>query len=158
KLAATDVPTNPDRMINGKSTLVTVALGGAGNFGTKLDPSPPDAITFSDVAGADTAVTGFNAADFAPVFAANSSLDNVEIFNLLLIPGSTDTAVASEALSSAERKRPFAILAPPPQAPASGASTDHPVPIQYWMTGLDGSNYILPTDQNGAIYFPYLVS
>jgi uncharacterized protein len=66
----------------------------------------------------------------------------------------------SEALSFAERKRAFAILDPPPGAPASGASTDHPSPIDFWMSGLGGNpnGYILPTNQNGAIYFPYLVS
>jgi uncharacterized protein len=159
-LSNADSPTNPDHMINGKSTLVTVVPGATnGKFGTKLNPVPPAAITFHDVTNA-TDVTGFNSADFLPVFDANSSLDNVEIFNLLLVPGVVDNEVISTALSFAERKRAFAILDPPPQAPASGASNAHPSPIQYWMTGLGGSSsgYMLPTSQNGAIYFPYLVS
>jgi uncharacterized protein len=94
------------------------------------------------------------------VFEANTSLDNVPIFNLLLIPGIADNQVVSAALSFAEKKRAFAILDPPPQAPAAGASTDTPQPIQYWMTGLGGSpsGYMVPTSQNGALYFPYLVS
>jgi len=159
-LSNADSPTNPDNVINGKSTLVTVAPGAAnGKFGTALKTVPPGAITFHDVAGA-TDVTGFNAADFLPVFAANSSLDNVEIFNLLLVPGVADNEVVSAALSFAERKRAFAILDPPPGAPASGASSGRPSPMEFWMTGLGGQKggYVLPTDQNGALYFPYLVS
>lgn len=159
-LSNQDSPTNPDKLINNKSTLVTVAPGTPnGKFGTALNPVPPATITFQDVTSA-TDVTGFIAADFLPVFDANSSLDNVEIFNLLLIPGVVDNKVVSTALSFAERKRAFAILDPPPQALASGASNAHPSPIQYWMTGLGGSSsgYMLPTSQNGAIYFPYLVS
>ncbi len=60
----------------------------------------------------------FNASDFLPMFDENSSLDNVEIFNLLLIPGVADNTVVSAALSFAERKRAFAIIDPPQQATA----------------------------------------
>ena len=97
----------------------------------------------------------FSADDFTAVFQANASLDNVEIFNLLLIPGIADNSVVSAALAFAEHKKAFAILDPPPQAPASG--TGSPAPIQNWMTGLSGG-YVLPMSQNGALYFPYLMS
>jgi phage tail sheath protein FI len=153
-------PTNPDTMINGVSTLVTVAHPAGQTFGSALPKPQVPAITWTDADHGLTYVTGFEPADFLNVFEANSSLDNVEIFNLLMVPGVADNSVVSAALSFAERKRAFAILDPPPQAPASGASTDTPAPMQYWLTGLGGSStgYVVPTSQNGALYFPYLVS
>ena len=156
---ATASATDPNGMINGVSTLVKVDKVG-GSFGTALD-LPVATITFTDVtASAGTYNSGFSASDFTGVFVANGSLDNVEVFNLLLVPGVTDNLVVSTALAFAEKKRAFAILDPPAQAPASGASTDHPQPIQYWMSGSGGSStgYVLPTSQNGALYFPYLIS
>jgi phage tail sheath protein FI len=151
--------TNPDTMINGVSTLVTVAPPSGHQFGSALT-LPIPAITWTDVThGLTTYVTGYSGADFLPVFAANSSLDNVEIFNLLMVPGVLDNEVISPALSFAERKRAFAIVDPPLQAPASGPVTPAPAAMQYWMTGLaDPSKYVLPTSQNGALYFPYLLS
>jgi phage tail sheath protein FI len=156
---ATASPTDPAGMINGVSTLVSVGKSG-GSFGSTLDV-PVGAITWTDVInGLATLSTGYSGSDFIGVFDANSSLDNVEIFNLLLVPGVVDNPVVSATLSFAEKKRAFVILDPPPQAPASGTSTDNPQPIQYWMSGLGGSptGYVLPTSQNGALYFPYLVS
>lgn len=149
-------PTDPDVMINGVSSLVTVAPHGGG-FGSALT-MPVAAITWTDVSAQSGGFdTGYSGADFLPVFAANSSLDNVEIFNLLLVPGVTDNEVVSAALSFAERKRAFAIVDPPPQAPASGAAGSTPAPIQQWMFG-GVSGYQLPTSQNGALYYPYLQS
>ena len=70
-------------------------------------------------------VTSFNPDDYlnpggttVAVFEPNSTLDQVEIFNLLLTPGVTDFSVVSAALSFAESKRAFMIVDPPPQAPA----------------------------------------
>ena len=156
---ATGAATNPDAMINGVSTLVSVAPPSGGSFGNALATVPVPAVTWTDVTHGLTYATGYSGADFLGVFNANSSLDNVEIFNLLMVPGVADNEVVSATLSFAERKRAFAILDPPPQAPASGASTDTPVPMQYWMSGLGGpTGYVVPTSQNGALYFPYLVS
>jgi uncharacterized protein len=110
--------------------------------------------------------TCFSTADFIEgdessigVFEANSSLDNVEIFNLLLVPGITDFSIVSTALAFAERKRAFLIVDAPAQAPAFGSSSATPQPVQYWMEGLNGPNGpALPESQNGAVYFPYLIS
>ena len=120
---AKPLPTDPNVMINGVSKLVTVAHG-SGGWGTALSSPPPPAPTWSDVTAASGYCTGYSAADFLGdnsttpgVFAPNSTLDNVEIFNLLLIPGIADNSVVSAALAFAERKRAFAILDPPPQAP-----------------------------------------
>jgi uncharacterized protein len=93
------------------------------------------------------------------VFEPDGPLDNVEIFNLLLIPGIGDFSVQSAALAFAERKRAFLILDAPLQVPAFGASNATPQPVQYWMEGLNGdTGAALPRSQNGAVYYPYLIS
>jgi uncharacterized protein len=132
----------PDNMINGASTLVTVAATG-GNFGTAM--TAPASVPFGITLPAGFATT-FSATDFTGVFDANSSLDKVEIFNLLMVPGVSDNLVVSAALSFAERKRAFAVLDPPPTAPADGAGS-----IETLMSAF-------PKSQNGALYFPYLMS
>jgi hypothetical protein len=153
----------PDKVINGVSALVQVSALPSG-WGTSISPPvPPLPITYSTPTGLSS---GFSASDFTvgdestiAVFEPNSSLDNVEIFNLLMVPGVTDFSVIGAALAFAERKRAFMIIDPPPQAPAFGASEATPQPIQYWMEGLYGPNGpSLPRSQNGAIYFPYLIS
>ena len=107
----------PDAVINGVSTLISVDPGAG--YGTAIDTSQPLSFPLT-YTPPGAFFTGFSGADFLPVFDANSSLDNVEIFNLLLVPGVTDNAVVSAALAFAERKRAFAIVDPPPQAPAFG--------------------------------------
>jgi uncharacterized protein len=143
----------PAGVINNASKLVQVAAA-TGGYGTII-VRQQISLTF-DLPS--TLNTCFSAADYLPVFEANSSLDNVEIFNLLMVPGVTDFSIVSAALAFAERKRAFAIVDPPPQAPAFGSSAATPQPIQYWMEGLQGTGFELPTSQNGALYFPYLVS
>jgi uncharacterized protein len=145
--------------INGVSTLVQVAPNGA-TYGTTLPTVGLTAFTSPPASPPMPAsyFSSYVASDFLTVFAANSSLDNVEILNLILVPGNCDNQVAAAALAFAERKRAFAILDPPPQAPASGSPSAVPQPIQYWMTGLGGGTYALPESQNGALYFPYLLS
>jgi len=151
----------PDAMINALSALVQVSPAAAG-WGTTI-ANQQLSLAYTVPA---TVATGFSASDFTvgdgstiAVFEPNSSLDQLEIFNLLMVPGVTDFSVVSAALAFAERKRAFAIIDPPPQAPAVGAQTDAPQPIQYWMQGLGGpSGPSLPRSQNGALYFPYLIS
>jgi hypothetical protein len=150
----------PDKQINGVSALVQVSQA-TGGWGSGI-ASQQISLTY---AVPSQVRTGFSASDFTvgddstiAVFEPNSSLDNLEIFNLLLVPGITDFSVVSAALAFAERKHAFVILDPPPQAPAFGASSDSPQPIQYWMEGLGGTGPSLPRSQNGAIYFPYLTS
>jgi uncharacterized protein len=152
---------SPAGMINGVSKLVTVAPA-AGGYGATI-AAQQISLSFNFPLNLSTC---FSADDFtqgqAPsigVFDPNSTLDNVEIFNLLLVPGVTDFSVVSAALSFAERKRAFFIVDPPPQAPAFGSSIAAPQPIQYWMDGLNGpTGPSLPESENGALYFPYLVS
>lgn len=155
-VGATPKPTDPGVMINNVSKLVTVAPD-SGGYGAKL-ATPIVTVGWTDVTHGVTYNTGYSATDFTNAFLPNSSLDNVEIFNLLLVPGNADNQVISAALAFAERKRAFAILDPPPQAPASGGASATPQPIQYWMSGLNGTGYELPESQNGAVYFPYVLS
>jgi hypothetical protein len=165
-VTATAKATDPAVMINGVSKLVTVAPKSAApaGWGAKLLGPPSSSEKWADVtAGFGAYSTGYSASDFLPVFQANSSLDNVEIFNLLLVPGNVDNEVVSAALSFAERKRAFTILDPPPQAPAftvvaASGAPPQPQPIVNWMTELTGGTYSLPESQNGALYFPYLMS
>jgi phage tail sheath protein FI len=153
-----------DKRINGISTLVTVqpisgASYGTGFAYTTLPPTPPQPVNFAlgtivtypaSPAPIPATFTGsFSASDFINVFQANSSLDNVQIFNLLLVPGVSDNTVLSAALEFAERKRAFALLDPPPQATAFLVPTSGLPDIE----SLVGS---IPTSQNGALYFPYL--
>ena len=150
-------PTDPAVMINGVSALINIAPTTSTGYGSALTTVPVGQITWTDVTSGLTFDTGYDEGDFLPVFAANSSLDNVEIFNLLIVPGNTDNAVISAALAFAERKRAFAIVDPPPQAPAVVGTTTPPAPIDAWMNaGVGGTT--LPMSQNGALYFPYLRS
>lgn len=128
------------------SRLVTVGPVG-GNYGpfTKVSNA-----SLETVPPGGTATT-FNATDFAPVFDADSSLDKLAVFNLLLVPGVTDTGVCGAALAFAERKQAFVILDPPAQAAADG-STVLPAMQDLWDAG------VIPKSANGAIYFPYLLT
>ena len=159
-LNLTGTPT-PAAVVNAASKLVQLAPAPSG-YGTTI-ASQTVSLTL-DIP--TNLVTCFSSTDFIggdesniALFEANSSLDNLEIFNLLVVPGVTDFSIISAGLAFAERKRAFMIIDPPPQAPAFGGSGSTPEPIQYWMAGLYGpSGPSLPESQNGAFYFPYLVS
>lgn len=90
--------------------------------------------------------------DFTAVFADDSSLDKVDLFNLMVLPGVAASGIWSQALAFCEKKRAFLIMDPPPNASAD--STDGGMtPIVDVVTS--GK---VPTSANGAIYFPYLKS
>lgn len=102
-------------------------------------------------------LTAINPLAYGPVFAANASLDKVSIFNLMVLPGQTNSAVLAEALAYCEGKRAFYIMDPPANAVADtlavgmpGAPADAATMKDIW----DGGT--LPVSANGAIYFPYL--
>jgi uncharacterized protein len=141
--------------INSVSTLIQLSpFAAAGGWGAPF-PSPPPPLTQPTFAltpaPANPITTTFIAADFLAAFEENGPLDNIEIFNLLVVPGVADNSVLSSAMAFAERKRAFAIIDPPPQAPAFGISP--PAPIEDWMEGES-----IPRSQNAALYFPYLNS
>jgi phage tail sheath protein FI len=153
-----------DSLINRGSQLISVQpiSGGTYTLGTAgFSPVPSAAFSLSltkigtwPPTGLPPGFTGsFAALDFLNVFQVNSSLDNVEIFNLLLVPGISDNSVLSAALSFAERKRAFAIVDPPAQATAfkiPGSAL--PTIDSYMQAGT------IPLSQNGALYFPYLAT
>jgi phage tail sheath protein FI len=139
--------------IGAKSSLVTVApINGA--FGTTL-PTPAPGVsstlnyTFA-CTGLSSVITTFNPADFIGVLQVGGSLDQLEIFNLLLVPGVADNSVQSAALAFAEHKLAFAVLDPPANAVVAG-----PSPTTLTMDAFAG---LMPRSQNGAIYFPWLKS
>jgi phage tail sheath protein FI len=101
-----------------------------------------------------TGWTPFNADDFVKVFADDSSLDKVDIFNLLVVPGVADTSVWSNAIAFCERKRAFFILDPPNDASADGKGT---APLRTMETVAKGGTVPVAVP-NGALYFPNLKS
>lgn len=140
---------------NPVSSLVTVAkpAGAGGNYPAAFTKEQKNLPAPSNIpSGANV----FNAPDFMDVFKADSSLDKVSIFNLLLIPGIVDNGILSEALAFCERKRAFFIMDPP--------SADAADPGNNWVgdflgTGNgDSGGKIAPLSANGALYFPYLKS
>jgi len=103
--------------------------------------------------------TVINPAEFVSsnVFATNASLDKVEVFNLMALPGITDPAALSTALSYCESKRAFFIMDPPANAVSDtqagqlpGAPSSPAAIADLW------NNNTPPTSKNGALYFPYL--
>jgi phage tail sheath protein FI len=94
---------------------------------------------------------------FADVFAANAPLDKVPVFNLLLLPGITNSAVLAEALAYAEQKRAFYIMDPPANAVADeGATHLSDAPANATAIADILSSTPPPLSANGALYFPYL--
>jgi phage tail sheath protein FI len=140
--------------INARSSLALVSQKG----------TPPTAYTafegttpFTYSSAPALGLTAINALAYGPVFAANASLDKVSIFNLMVLPGQTSSAVLAEALAYCEDKRAFYIMDPPANAVADtlavtmpGAPAGADAMKDIW----DGGT--LPVSQNGAIYFPYL--
>lgn len=111
--------------------------GGTDAWVIGLDPRP------------NVAEGAFNPADFEAQLAPGSSLDEVERFSLLVLPGVTDTSVVRAALSFAERKRAFMIVDPPLHASVDAAGGTASI------TALMAD---LPRSPNGAIYYPWLMA
>jgi uncharacterized protein len=133
------------------SSLVSVASTGAAYPAAySVTPSTPyvelGAITLP--AGATVPL---NTQAFTNVFQANGSLDKVDVFNLLVIPGISTLAIQNEALSFCQRKLAFYIMDPPESASADGMGGT--------LTLIEDevrANNTPTTSPNGALYFPYL--
>lgn len=140
--------------VNARSALAVVSKKGTPPAAyTGLDGTTP----FTYTAAPSVGWTAVHPPAYAPVFAANASLDKVPIFNLMVLPGQTDPGVLAEALAYCEEKRAFYIMDPPANAVAdtlavsmSGAPSDAATIESIWEGGT------LPVSANGAIYFPYL--
>ncbi len=129
-----------------KSSLVTVAPSG-GNYGAAFTAASQTALTAAPPAGF---ATSFSPSDYSGVFDADASLDKVEIFNIMVLPGVADNGIWSRALAYCEAKRAFVILDAPVQA-AADASDPLLTPIQQFLTA-----GLVPASANAALYFPYL--
>ena len=131
---------------DGSSQLVLATTSAASGF-VSIGQA---ALTYSPVP--DPSWSAFNSIDFAQVFQADSSLDKLAVFNLLLIPGVADNGIWSEALSFCERKLAFVIMDPPAQDSADGGGSAN-LPL----IG-DDVDLLVPKSTNGALYFPYILS
>jgi phage tail sheath protein FI len=140
--------------INARSSLALVSQKGTPPAAyTGFDGTTPFTYSSAPALG----LTAINSLAYGPAFAANASLDKVSIFNLMVLPGQTNSAVLAEALAYCEDKRAFYIMDPPANAVADtlaetvpGAPAGADTIEDIW----DGGT--LPVSQNGAIYFPYL--
>jgi hypothetical protein len=134
------------------SSLVTVSAPSGDSYPTfwpfALAPTP------LTMAMPPDPFTTYEPGDFAPAFAQDSSLDKVQIFNLLLTPGIWDLPVVSEALAFCERKLAFMVMDPPADAAADYSSA--PLPLIGDIMTDAASPRTIPKSQNGALYFPYL--
>jgi phage tail sheath protein FI len=131
------------------SSLVTVSAGSP----PALFPTSVQSQTFPSLLPAASASTLFEASDFTAVLQADTLLDKLPVFNLMVIPGVTDGLVLSTALAFCERKLAFFIMDPPIADSADGTAVGFPHRIQ--DTANDPA---LPRSKNGALYFPYLRS
>jgi uncharacterized protein len=148
--------------INGKSQLVWVTAPSSVPA-TFTATTTPVSLTAQPPPGGSTVIDLTNItsppAPTMPVFAVNGSLDKVPVFNLMAIPGLTDNAILTAALTFCEDKRAFFIMDPPANAVADNQAEalpgvpKSPTTIQQVVTGS-----AFPTSKNGALYFPYLQS
>ena len=143
--------------LNGASTLITVEdqagkTDNTADFGTGFAPPPPATIS-GTLAKPSGFTTNFNGQDFIDMFQADTSLDKVPIFNILLTPGIYDSTVNSAALAFAEHKRAFAILDGPQDRAADKSLESATPPVLSIENDID----TFPLSENGAIYFPYLL-
>ncbi|AWI80700.1 phage tail protein [Parazoarcus communis] len=112
--------------------------------GAVLSPLPTDA--FLD-GGSETP---YAAADIYPAFIGSRAqreglyaLEDVDLFNLLVLPGITDSGVLADAASYCQERRAFFIVDAPPTA------TDVATMVQS-ASGTD-----LPKSDHAAVYFPW---
>jgi phage tail sheath protein FI len=135
------------------SQLVKVAL-----VSSPPGPFPAATVTQPFTAALPAATPIFEASDFTAAMQQDGALDKLSIFNLMVIPGVTNSLVLSTALAFCERKRAFLIMDPPITASADGTDPTFPLRILDVMNGIDAHIPIPPEGANSALYFPYLKS
>lgn len=86
----------------------------------------------------------FDAANYLDVFATDSDLDKVPVFNLMVLPGIVDSGVLSAAISFCERKMAFCILDP--------QKTNKPTDVGSYL------DTNVPKSANAALYYPWVKS
>jgi uncharacterized protein len=159
------IVTNPNSIvtrISGVSQLVDVALDPAKPapsaatvwqqtpFTVQLAPALSAPAALPQALGMPSIGQGhvFEPLDFTTALQADSPLDKLPIFNLLVLPGVTDSSVLSAASAFCQLKRAFLIMDPPPGGSPDG-TTGTPIVTAF------GS---MPKSKNSALYFPYLQS
>lgn len=104
----------------------------------------------------------FEASDFTQVMQPDTDLDKVPVFNLMVIPGVTNSSVLSSAQRFCENKLAFLIVDPPLTDSADGTLRHFPRTIQDTIGGrnfdANGVPITIPESKNAALYFPYLRS
>jgi phage tail sheath protein FI len=133
--------------LNQASSLLSIAPNLAYGTAYPANPLPPLSLAAPPPA---TLIGTFDVSDFAPVFQSEQPLDKVDVFNLLIVPGITESSILSAALAFAERKQAFMIMDPPANAGADPLSA--PDMSTIFRSG------VIPKSINGAIFFPYLKS
>ncbi|MDQ6867028.1 MAG: phage tail sheath subtilisin-like domain-containing protein [Pseudomonadota bacterium] len=95
----------------------------------------------------------FEGPDFTKVMQQDTDLDKVPIFNLMVIPGVTNSLVLSTAETFCENKRAFLIVDPP----LTDSVDDSQLHFKHTIdkTVSEGT---IPHSKNAALYFPYLKS
>jgi phage tail sheath protein FI len=141
--------------INGPSTLVTVAPASGTTYGF-FTSATDQTVQFAYPASFQNtlnnlAASVFNRQEYIDQFAPDTSLDKIDTFNLLLMPGVTDNAVLSGALPLIERKRAFMIMDAPANATADGLGAQQLPTLQQFL-----DSGVIPYTDHGALYFPYL--
>jgi uncharacterized protein len=124
--AAPTAASNVARYAPGNPSVV-LGAGGGGPVGT--NGNPPGT---TDFIGIESAKTGIYA------------LENVDLFNLLCLPGVEDPGVLASALAYAELRRAFVIVDLP-------ATTDSLAEAESWLGGTGQSL----RSRNAAAYFPW---
>jgi hypothetical protein len=150
---------------NPVSALVTVQMG-AGPSPGFFASLPPSTTWYFTPATLPPIVPGtnsiFEASDFVQVMQPNTDLDKVQVFNLMVIPGVTNSLVLSTAQSFCENHLAFLICDPPITDSADGTPPHFPNTILNTINGnnLDshGVPITIPEGKNSALYFPYLLS
>lgn len=129
-----------ENRINGVSSLISVGVPAVVKF-DKTKTSLTLSKTPDTTGGFNTI---FAASDYSDVFKADTDLDKVPIFNLMVLPGVIDVGVLSGGLAFCERKMAFFIM--------DADKTKDPTTVGAYMSTT------VPKSANGAIYFPYVKS
>lgn len=142
--------------IAGVSKLVNVALDPSVAVPTTAWAAAPFDVFFGPALPAPTTVAPgsthgniFNPGDYTNALAADSPLDKLPIFNLLILPGVTASGVLSAASAFCQLKRAFLIMDPLPGDSADGSNG---------TTAITTGFSTMPKSKNSAVYFPYLMS
>jgi uncharacterized protein len=145
---------------NRLSALVTVSCTSGPPAGSFNPPMAPITQLLSDTDFTEVIVTNnsiFGATDFTQVMQQDKYLDKLAVFNLMSIPGVTNSLVLSTAQAFCERHFAFLICDPPITDSADGSVPHFPKTIQDTING-NNPPVTIPESKNAALYFPYLLS